>query len=152
MIRRIINRIQGQSRRSKRFVDTYMETAYVFAKRSYCDRKKVGCVIVKNDTIISVGYNGSPSGWDNACEDEHNKTLPHILHAEENALIKLARSHESSVGAEMFITMSPCLPCAKLLSEVGLKKVYYAEDYRGTEGLEHLRARGIPVERVKIEQ
>jgi len=126
-----------------------MEVAYVFAKNSYCDKKKVGCVIVKNDTIISVGYNGSPSGWDNCCEDDNNKTLPHILHAEENALIKMARSHESSVGAEMFITMSPCLPCAKLLSEVGLKKVYYAEEYRGTEGLEHLRARGIPVEQVK---
>ena len=133
-----------------RYVVAYMKAAYVFSELSHCKRRKVGCVIVKNDTIISIGYNGSPSGWENECEGEDGQTLPHILHAEENAIIKLTRSHETATGAVMFITTAPCFPCAKLLAEIGLKRIYYAESYRGTKGLDHLCAREIPVSQVTI--
>lgn len=126
-----------------------MKSAYVFAELSHCKRRKVGCVVVKNDTIISIGYNGPPAGWDNNCEGDDGKTLPHVIHAEMNAITKLTKSHESAVGSTMFITTAPCLPCATILSEIGLEHIYYAEDYKGTEGLEHLSARGIAVTQVK---
>jgi len=132
-----------------RYIEAYMKVAYTFAELSHCKRRKVGCVIVKNDTIISIGYNGSPAGWDNCCEGEDGLTLPHIIHAEMNAVTKLTCSNESSVGSEMFITTAPCLPCATVLSEIGLTHIYYAECYKGTEGLEHLSARGIPVSQIK---
>jgi dCMP deaminase len=132
-----------------RYITAYMKAAYVFADLSYCVRRKVGCVVVKNDTIISIGYNGPPAGWCNDCEGEDGLTLPYVLHAEENALIKLTKSHESAEGAVMLVTTAPCLPCAKLLAEIGLKEIYYAEQYRGPEGLDHLQARGIPVTQVK---
>ena len=133
-----------------RYIQAYLEAAYTFGKLSYCKRRQVGAVVVKNDTIISIGYNGSPEGSDNNCEGEDGLTLPHIIHAEMNAIIKLTRGNESSVGSEMFITAAPCLPCATILSEIGIVHIYYAEEYRSTEGIEHLRARGIPVSQIKI--
>lgn len=126
-------------------IKAYMKAAYVFAELSSCKRRQVGCVVVKDDTIISIGYNGTPSGWSNICEDSEGNTKPEVLHAEENAIIKLTRSHESAEDAIMFITTAPCFPCAKLIAETGIKIVYYADDYRGTEGIEHLRARDITV-------
>ena len=132
-----------------RYINAFMKVAYTFADLSYCERRKVGCVIVKNDTIISIGYNGSPAGWDNKCEGEDGLTLPHIIHAEMNAITKLTRSNESSEGSVMFITTAPCLPCTTVLPEIGLTHIDYAECYRGTEGLEHLSARGIPISQIK---
>jgi dCMP deaminase len=127
-----------------------MKTAKLFAELSSARRKKVGAIIVKDDRIISIGYNGMPAGWDNNCEDEDVdyfsdripiktlKTKPEVLHAELNAIGKLARSNESGEGATMFVTCAPCMDCAKMIYASGIKEVFYAEDYRDQSGLEFL--------------
>ena len=136
----------------------FMQTAQTFAECSTAERAKVGAIIVKDDRIISIGYNGMPSGWDNTCENvigyTNNepvlKTKPEVLHAEANALAKVARSSESSEGAYMFITYSPCLECAKLIYQSGIKKVYYGTQYRETAGLEFLGRCDIEVEQLNV--
>ncbi len=133
-----------------------MQTAQTFAECSTAERAKVGAIIVKDDRIISIGYNGMPSGWDNTCENIIGytngepvlKTKPEVLHAEANALAKVARSSESSEGAYMFITYSPCLDCAKLIYQSGIKKVYYGQQYRETAGLEFLDRCDIDIEQL----
>lgn len=121
----------------------YLRMALIWAENSYCERRKVGALVVKNKAIISDGYNGTPSGFENVCEDENNVTKPYVLHAEANAITKLARSSNSSDGATMYITASPCIECAKLIIQAGVKRVVYGENYRLRDGLELLERAGI---------
>ena len=121
----------------------YMRMATIWAENSYCQRRKVGALIVKNKMIISDGYNGPPSGFENVCEDNHNLTIPYVLHAEANAITKIARSSNSSEGATLYVTASPCIECAKLIIQAGIKRVVYAEKYRLEDGLELLRRANI---------
>lgn len=121
----------------------YLRMALIWAENSYCERRKVGALVVKNKAIISDGYNGTPSGFENVCEDDNNVTKPYVLHAEANAITKLARSSNSSDGATMYITASPCIECAKLIIQAGVKRVVYGENYRLRDGLELLERAGI---------
>ncbi len=123
----------------------YMKMARIWAENSYCERRKVGALLVKNKMIISDGYNGTPSGFENKCEDENNMSKPYVLHAEANAISKVARSHNSSDGATMYVTASPCIECAKLIIQSGIKRVVYGENYRLTDGIELLERAGIEV-------
>ena len=134
-----------------------MKTARLFAEHSSAVRKKVGAVIVKDDRIISIGYNGMPSGWDNTCEELKPQSFPHepalvtkpeVLHAESNAIAKLAKSSESGDGASMFITCSPCIDCAKMIYQSGIKEVFYGEKYRDNAGIEFLYKCGINVREI----
>ena len=136
-----------------------MKTAETFAECSTARRLHVGAIIVKDDRIISIGYNGMPAGWDNNCEDEIRwpngdvkflTTKPEVLHAEANALAKVARSSESSEGATMFITHSPCFACAKLIYQSGIHKVYFGQHYRETDGVDFLQKCNIDVEQVDV--
>ena len=113
--------------------------AQIWAKNSYCKRRQVGALIVKDKMIISDGYNGTPSGFENVCEDEDNVTKPYVLHAEANAITKVARSNNSSEGATLYVTSSPCIECAKLIIQAGIRKVVYADSYRLSDGIELLR-------------
>ena len=157
----------------QKFINAYMKVAKTFADLSYARRLHVGAIVVKDDRIISIGFNGMPSGWDNDCEnieytyDERDtvdggwtynkdnkqwsrlKTKPEVLHAEMNALMKLAKSNESGLDSSIFITHSPCLDCAKGIYQAGIKEVYYSTDYRSTDGIDFLNKCGITVTRVK---
>lgn len=126
---------------------TYMQVAYQFSKLSYANRRKVGCIIVKDHQVISFGYNGMPHGFDNKCEDA-DVTKPAVLHAESNAIMKVAKSTMSCEGAELYTTTCPCFGCAKLIIQAGISKVYYTEDYRDMSGVELLRDAGVIVEQV----
>ena len=127
-------------------IDTmYMNIAEIMAQRSYCLRKKVGCVIVKDNMIISDGYNGTPVGFENVCEDENGNTKSYVLHSEANALTKLAKSTNSSIGATLYVTLSPCIECAKLIIQTGIKKVIFKEKYRIEDGLDLLKKSGIEI-------
>ncbi len=121
----------------------YLRMARIWAENSYCKRRQVGALVVKDKRIISDGYNGTPSGFENVCEDENNVTKPYVLHAEANAITKLARSHNSSDGATIYITASPCIECSKLLIQAGIKRVVYGEHYRLEDGIALLRKAGI---------
>lgn len=123
----------------------YIRMAGIWAENSYCARRQVGALIVKNQRIISDGYNGTPSGFENICEDENNVTKPYVLHAEANAITKIARSNNSSDGATLYVTASPCIECAKLIIQSGIKRVVYSEKYRLEDGLELLKRAGIEV-------
>jgi len=130
----------------------YMDYAFRAADMSYCNRKKVGCIIVKEDNIISYGWNGTPSKEDNGCEDCNGKTQPNVIHAEDNALRKLVRSDSNSTDAEVFITAAPCMRCAEKLSDARIRKVYYAEIYsHHSEGLEYLARHNIETELLEQE-
>ncbi len=118
--------------------ERYLRMARIWSENSHCNRLKVGALIVKNNMIISDGFNGTPSGFDNTCEDENNVTVPYVLHAEANAITKIARSHNSSDGATLYVTASPCLECAKLIVQSGIKRVVYGEKYRLDDGLKLL--------------
>ena len=119
--------------------------ARIWAENSYCERRKVGALVVKDKTIISDGYNDTPSGFENKCEDSNNVTHPYVLHAEANAITKLARSSNNSDGSTLYVTASPCIECAKLIIQAGIKKVVYAEKYRLTDGIDLLRQAGVEV-------
>ena len=116
----------------------YLRMARIWAENSYCQRRQVGALVVKDSMIISDGYNGTPSGFENVCEDGNNVTKPYVLHAEANAITKLARSSNNSEGATIYITASPCIECAKLIIQAGIKRVVYGEKYRLTDGIELL--------------
>jgi dCMP deaminase len=126
----------------------YMDTAERFGALSTAKRLQVGAIVVKDNRIISIGYNGMPSGWNNECEDENFKTKPEVLHAEENAIAKLASSHESGKGAEIYITHSPCMNCAKLIYASGVAKVYYKHKYRSEDGIHFLEKCGLEVKQL----
>lgn len=124
----------------------YMRMARIWAENSYCQRRQVGALVVKDKAIISDGYNGTPSGFENMCEDDNNVTKPYVLHAEANAITKLARSSNSSDGATLYVTASPCIECAKLIIQSGIKRVVYAEHYRLEDGINLLKRANINVE------
>jgi dCMP deaminase len=132
----------------EKFVNAYMKAAEVFADLSHAKRLKVGAIVVKDDRIISIGYNGTPSGWDNVCEDENYRTIPEVIHAEANAIAKLAKSQESGEDSTMFITHAPCVDCSKLIYSSGVKKIYFKNYYRDPSGLEFLKKCGVEVEQV----
>ena len=124
----------------------YMQMARIWAETSYCERRKVGAILVKERMIISDGFNGTPSGFPNVCEDGNNVSLPYVLHAEANAITKVARSNNSSDGATLYITDSPCIECSKLIIQAGIRRVVYGRQYRLTDGIELLKRAGIQVD------
>ena len=124
----------------------YLRMAHIWAENSYCRRRQVGALVVKDKMIISDGYNGTPSGFENVCEDENNLTKPYVLHAEANAITKIARSNNNSDGSTLYVTDSPCVECSKLIIQAGIRRVVYAREYRLTDGIELLRRAGIEVE------
>jgi dCMP deaminase len=143
----------------QKFIDLYMDWALRLAKLSHARRLQVGAVIVKDDTVISYGYNGMPSGWDNNCEDEITvemdekfvktlKTKPEVLHAESNAVSKLAKSSNSGLNADIFITHAPCIDCAKLILQSGIRRVYYGTQYRDDYGVKFLQTSGVEVNKI----
>ena len=129
----------------------YLRMAQIWSENSYCQRRKVGALVVKNQMIISDGFNGTPSGFENVCE-ENDVTKAYVLHAEANAITKLARSHNSSEGATLYVTASPCLECSKLIIQAGIKRVIYGEQYRLSDGLELLKRAGIEVVHLPIDE
>ncbi|MBO4742978.1 MAG: dCMP deaminase family protein [Bacteroidales bacterium] len=133
-----------------KFDRRYLEMAEIWAKNSYCKRRQVGALLVKDNMIISDGYNGTPSGFENVCE-ENGVTKPYVLHAEANAISKIAKSGNSSAGATLYVTASPCLECAKLIIQSGIKRVVYKDEYRLTDGVDLLRRAGIECERLDDE-
>jgi dCMP deaminase len=141
----------------QKYIDAHINAAEVYSKLSSAKRLQVGCVVVKDNTIIGIGYNGMPSGWTNECEDlfyeedlgqTYTKTKPEVLHAETNALAKIARSTNSSEGASMFVTHAPCLDCAKLIHQSGINSVYYRNTYRSEDGIKFLEKCNINVKKV----
>ncbi len=134
-----------ESEKQKQFDLRYLEMARIWAKNSYCTRRQVGALVVKNNMIISDGYNGTPSGFENVCEDDNGITKPYVLHAEANAITKLARSSNNSEGATIYITASPCIECAKLIIQSGIKRVVYGEKYRLMDGIQLLERAGIEI-------
>ncbi len=132
--------------------ERYIRMAFIWAENSYCKRRQVGSLIVKDQMIISDGYNGTPSKFENNCEDENGETKPYVLHAEANAITKVARSHNSSEGATMYVTTSPCIECAKLIIQAGIKRVVFNQKYRRTDGTALLERAGIETVYIDIEQ
>jgi dCMP deaminase len=130
-------------KKQRRYDLAYLKMAKEWAKLSHCDRKQVGALIVKDKMIISDGYNGSPTGFDNSCEDEDGNTKWHVLHAEANAILKVASSTQSCHGATLYLTLSPCKECSKLVLQAGIKRLVYAMAYKDTEGIEFLRTANI---------
>jgi dCMP deaminase len=129
--------------KQKKYDTAYLEMANIWGKLSYCKRKKVGALIVKDRMIISDGYNGTPSGFENVCEDEDNYTKWYVLHAEANAILKVAASTQSCKGATLYITLSPCRECSKLIHQSGITRVVYSKTYKDTSGLEFLKKAGV---------
>ena len=128
----------------------YLRMAKIWSENSYCERRKVGALIVKNKMIISDGYNGTPSGFENVCEDEEGKTKSYVLHAEANAITKVAKSSNSSEGATLYVTASPCIECAKLIIQAGIKRVVYSDLYRLDDGLRLLERAGVELHYVEL--
>lgn len=142
-----------------KLIKAYMATAKIFAELSHARRLHVGAIVVKDDRVISIGYNGMPAGWDNNCEDEvwdktgdyKLKTKPEVLHAEANAITKLAKSNDSGLGADIFITHAPCVECAKLIFQSGIGRMWYGSEYRDDSGIRFLKQSGIQVTKVDDE-
>ncbi len=132
-------------KKQKELDNRYLRMASIWGENSYCLRRKVGALIVKDKMIISDGYNGTPSGFENVCEDENNVTKPYVLHAEANAITKIARSNNNSDGATLYVTDSPCIECAKLIIQAGIKRVVYSREYRLSDGIDLLQRAGIEV-------
>lgn len=132
--------------KQKELDSRYLRMAKIWSENSYCQRRRVGALIVKDKRIISDGYNGTPSGFENVCEDEDHLTKPYVLHAEANAITKIARSNNNSDGSTLYVTDSPCVECSKLIIQAGIRRVVYAREYRLTDGIELLRRAGIEVE------
>ena len=132
--------------KQKELDSRYLRMARIWSENSYCQRRRVGALIVKDKRIISDGYNGTPSGFENVCEDEDHLTKPYVLHAEANAITKIARSNNNSDGSTLYVTDSPCVECSKLIIQAGIRRVVYAREYRLTDGIELLRRAGIELE------
>ena len=137
--------MENQLSKQKKLDLRYLRMARIWAENSYCKRRQVGALVVKDKMIISDGYNGTPSGFENICE-ENNVTKPYVLHAEANAITKLARSSNNSEGSTLYVTASPCIECSKLIIQSGIKRVVYAEKYRLTDGIDLLKRAGVKVE------
>ena len=133
-----------------KFDDKYLRMARIWASNSYCKRRQVGALIVKDNMIISDGYNGTPAGFENICEDENGVTKPYVLHAEANAITKVARSGNSAEGATLYVTASPCMECSKLIIQSGISRVVYSEAYRLDDGIKLLERAGVEVEKVEV--
>ena len=129
----------------------YMQMASIWAQNSYCQRRQVGALLVKDKMIISDGYNGTPCGFENICEDDNGKSKPYVLHAEANAITKIARSNNSSEGATLYVTTSPCIECAKLIIQSGIKRVVYSKEYHVTDGIDLLKRAEIEVSQIDID-
>jgi dCMP deaminase len=127
----------------------YLKMADIWAQNSYCKRRKVGALLVKDKMIISDGYNGTPSGFENDCEDENDKTKAYVLHAEANAITKVAKSGNNSLGATLYVTSSPCIECSKLIIQAGIKRVVFTENYRIEDGINLLKRANIEIEQVE---
>ncbi len=138
------------SEKQNKLDERYLKMAKIWSENSYCIRRKVGAIIVKNKMIISDGYNGTPSGFENICEDENGITKSYVLHAEANAITKVAKSHNSSKNATLYVTTSPCMECSKLIIQSGIKRVVYDEEYRNKDGLELLKRAGIDLKRIVL--
>ena len=134
-----------------KFDTKYLSMARIWASNSYCKRRQVGALLVRDGMIISDGYNGTPSGFENVCEDENGVTKPYVLHAEANAITKVARSGNSASGATLYVTASPCMECSKLIIQSGISRVVYSEEYRLDDGIKLLRRAGIEVEKIDID-
>ena len=133
-----------------KFDDKYLRMARIWASNSYCKRRQVGALIVKDNMIISDGYNGTPAGFENVCEDENGVTKPYVLHAEANAITKVARSGNSAEGATLYVTASPCMECSKLIIQSGISRVVYSEAYRLDDGIKLRERAGVEVETVEV--
>jgi dCMP deaminase len=133
------------SEKQKQFDLSYLKMAQVWSENSYCVRRKVGAIIVKDKMIISDGYNGTPAGFENVCENELGQTKSYVLHAEANAITKVAKSNNSSEGATLYVTDAPCMECSKLIIQAGIRRVVYNKDYRNSEGLDLLKRAGIEI-------
>lgn len=144
--------IRPYGEKQEQFDRRYLEMALIWARNSYCKRRQVGALIVKEKMIISDGYNGTPSGFENVCEDEDNRTKPYVLHAEANAITKVAKSNNSSEGATLYITSSPCMECAKLIIQAGIRRVVFCENYRIMDGVELLKKADIEVVYIEVEK
>ena len=131
--------------------ERYLRMASIWAENSYCTRRQVGALLVKDKMIISDGYNGTPSGFENVCEDENNKTKPYVLHAEANAITKVAKSNNSSNGATLYVTSSPCIECSKLIIQAGIKRVVFSEQYHMNDGVELLERAKVEVVKVDLQ-
>lgn len=135
-----------QGKAKQRLLDRrYLKMAAIWAENSYCQRRKVGALLVKDKMIISDGYNGTPSGFENICEDETGHTKPYVLHAEANAITKVAKSYNSSEGATLYVTSSPCLECAKLIIQAGITRVVFIDSYRSEDGIQLLKRANIEI-------
>lgn len=134
------------------FDKSYLKMAGIWAQNSYCVRRQVGALIVKDRSIISDGYNGTPCGFENVCEDEEGCTKPYVLHAEANAITKMAKSNNSSAGATLYVTAAPCMECSKLIIQAGIVRVVYRDAYRLTDGIELLQRAGVIVEQIDASQ
>jgi dCMP deaminase len=130
--------------------ERYLKMAMIWSENSYCTRRQVGALLVKDKMIISDGYNGTPSGFENVCEDENDRTKPYVLHAEANAITKIAKSNNSSDGATLYVTSSPCLECSKLIIQAGIKRVVFSEPYHMNDGVELLERAGVEVVKVDL--
>ena len=139
------------SEKQKKYDQAYMKMAQTWGELSHCERKKVGALIVKDRMIISDGYNGTPSGFENECEDEEHYTKWYVLHAEANAIMKVAASTQSCAGATLYITLSPCQQCSKLIHQAGIVRVVYGQTYKDTTGLEFLQKAGVELELLEVE-
>jgi dCMP deaminase len=136
--------------KQRQFDVSYLEMAKIWGQNSYCKRKQVGALIVKQRMIISDGFNGTPSGFENNCEDENFITKPYVLHAEANAITKVAKSNNSSENSTLYVTTSPCLECAKLIIQSGIKRVVYADQYHNTDGLKLLERANIEIIQITV--
>ena len=134
-----------------KFDAKYLRMAKIWASNSYCKRRQVGALLVKDNMIISDGYNGTPAGFENVCEDENGVTKPYVLHAEANAITKVAQSGNSASGATLYVTASPCMECSKLIIQSGIKRVVYSDEYRLDDGIKLLKRAGIEVEKLEVE-
>jgi len=135
--------------KQKKLDTRYLEMAKIWAKNSYCKRRQVGALLVKDKMIISDGYNGTPSNFENICEDKNNKTKPYVLHAEANAITKVAKSNNSSENSTLYVTSSPCIECSKLIIQAGIKRVVFTEKYRLDDGLQLLERANIEIVHIK---
>ena len=144
------DKLRPYGKRQAEFDKRYLEMARTWSANSYCKRRQVGALIVKDRMIISDGYNGTPEGFENICEDENNKTKPYVLHAEANAITKVAKSNNSSDGATLYITTSPCMECSKLIIQSGIRRVVFCDTYHTDEGVKLLERAGIEVQFMEI--